>query len=165
MTGILFNELVHRCQPSLERLAFRYIHDEDAARDIVQDSFLRFRSALTDRNPDNPYAYLFRITRNRCVDFLRRRRRESRLTDTLSAEAAARTDMSDDDASLRMAVHAGLDRLSDKLRLPLEMAEFDKMPYTEIAETLNIPVNTVRTRIYRAREKLLTIFKQMGVRL
>ena len=55
--------------------------------------------------------------------------------------------------------------MEDDFRIPLIMAEYENYSYTEISEKLDLPVNTVRTRIFRARKKLLEIIKKMGVTL
>ena len=58
-----------------------------------------------------------------------------------------------------------LSKLEDDFRIPLMMAEYENYSYNEISETLDLPVNTVRTRIFRARKKILSIMKKMGVTL
>ncbi|MCZ9989475.1 hypothetical protein OFR34_10035 [Brachyspira hyodysenteriae] len=55
--------------------------------------------------------------------------------------------------------------MEDDFRIPLMMAEYENYSYNEISEKLDLPVNTVRTRIFRARKKLLSIMKKMGVSL
>ena len=58
-----------------------------------------------------------------------------------------------------------LSKLNETFRIPLLMSEYENYSYEEIAEKLVLPVNTIRTRIFRARKKLLSIIKKMGVSL
>ncbi|WP_242004718.1 RNA polymerase sigma factor [Brachyspira aalborgi] len=58
-----------------------------------------------------------------------------------------------------------LSKLNETFRIPLLMSEYENYSYEEISEKLDLPVNTIRTRIFRARKKLLSIIKKMGVSL
>ncbi|MDA0029111.1 hypothetical protein OFR29_06425 [Brachyspira hyodysenteriae] len=70
-----------------------------------------------------------------------------------------------DDSIHRIILAEALEKLEDDFRIPLMMAEYENYSYNEISEKLDLPVNTVRTRIFRARKKLLSIMKKMGVSL
>lgn len=71
----------------------------------------------------------------------------------------------DNDSINKIIIAESLSKLEDDFRIPLMMAEYENYSYTEISEKLDLPVNTVRTRIFRARKKLLEIIKKMGVTL
>lgn len=58
-----------------------------------------------------------------------------------------------------------LSKLNETFRIPLLMSEYENYSYEEISKKLDLPVNTIRTRIFRARKKLLSIIKKMGVSL
>ena len=99
--------------------------------------------------------YLYRMTVNGSIGHLRARRRRTQLSQGLPQIQAA-----DDVGTVvekRETLAAALARLPIKFRAPLLLLEVMELPYKDIAEVLKIPVNTVRSRIYRAREKLLDI--------
>jgi RNA polymerase sigma-70 factor, ECF subfamily len=95
--------------------------------------------------------YLYRIVINKSIDVRRQRARRSIVLDDLarrfSPDAGADTGAED-------CVRRSLDKIPDRFRVPFVLAELDGMPYREIADTLRLSLNTVRTRIYRCREKL-----------
>lgn len=117
------------------------------AEDVVQEAFLRFATATTPVR--NAKAYLFRMVANGCNDLLRRRHPTEQLPPTLVSDEEERT------------LEAEARRLGTLLdRLPAEQAEvirlhtFASMRFTEIAETLELPASTVKSRFHYGIERL-----------
>lgn len=154
------DELV-RHRPALERSARRLCRNRDDAEDLVQATLMRAWQARAQYLPGgNLGGWLHRILCNRHLDNLRRRHGvQVPLPDEVPAQAQ---DVPEDSSSpLAMSTEVVLEalhQLPPELREPLELSAIDGKRYREIAELLAIPINTVGTRIRRARHKLLERF-------
>ena len=156
-----FDDLIHDQRPALLRLATVITGDREAAEDVVQETFLNlYRSIQSFNGHGRLSTYLYRITVNGSIGHLRARRRRSQLTQRLPQ--IQDVDDVGTEVEKRETVAAALARLPLKFRAPLLLLEVMELPYREIAQVLKIPVNTVRSRIFRAREKLLNILKNLG---
>lgn len=161
-----FAELVGRYQGPIVSYVYRMLGQYDDAVDLSQDVFLKAYSALASYRPQYPFtAWLFRIARNATIDEIRRRRLtlvpldQPLETDegTLGREFA-----SDDvgpereylQGEFREQLEAAIAELPDKYREPLVLRHAAEMSYEEIADALELPLGTVKTRIFRAREAL-----------
>ncbi len=161
-----FAELVGRYQGQIVNYVYRMLGNYDDAVDLSQDVFLKAYAALDSYRPQYPFgAWLFRIARNAAIDEIRRRR-----VATVSLDAPLQTDDGSlqrevagadpgpEDRLLEQELHrrveAAITRLPDKYREPLVLRHAAEMSYEEIAETLELPLGTVKTRIFRAREAL-----------
>lgn len=161
-----FDEVVKTYTPVLRSLATRMTHDEDLAHDIVQETFFAFYRAIeTFEGKSSLFTFLYRIATNKSIDAVRKQKRKKafdekadKLLDVTAEDTSYQTDM-------KIVVEKALAELPLSFRTPLILAEYERLSYKDIAVIMNIPVNTVRTRIYRGREKLLGIFNKMGVSL
>lgn len=131
------------------RLALCRLQNIPDAEDVYQDVFLRlFNQNVNNWSPERLKFWLIRATLNRCADIGRSRFR--RMTVPLSDVVQAVEPENESAAELWDAVS----RLPVKLRTPLHLHYMEGYSTEEIADILNIPANTVRTRLYRARQKL-----------
>ena len=144
----LLEDAAERWSEALFRFAALRCASRSDAEDVVQEAFLRFATATTPVR--NAKAYLFRMVANGCNDLLRRRRPTEPLPPTL-----------EDDPSEEHTLEAEARRLGTLLdRLPTEQAEvirlhtFASMRFTEIAETLQLPASTVKSRFHYGIERL-----------
>lgn len=149
-----FGELVARHQAFVFGAAFRVTQNRDTAQDIAQEAFLRaFRTAGEYRGDGPVRAWLYRIARNLAINAVTRAR------EFPSSEGHdIPVDRSPEWHLLRAAdiaeVRTAIAELPDALRIPLVEREYHDRTYEDIAERLDIPLNTVRTRIHRARKAL-----------
>jgi RNA polymerase sigma-70 factor (ECF subfamily) len=148
---------------SLIAVAYRITGDMESAKDVVQDAYV---AAL---KPDNAFGgfsslktYLYRIVINKSIDAKRHWKRRLNMLFSLQAEPSGTESSLIDDIDRKELTRKLLSKVSDEFRIPLVLAEVDGMSYEEIAETLHISLNTVRTRIFRAREKLRKEFRKIG---
>jgi RNA polymerase sigma-70 factor, ECF subfamily len=148
---------------SLIGIAFRITGDMESAKDVVQDTYV---AAL---KPDNAFSgfsslktYLYRIVINKSIDVKRHWKRRLSMLDGILAEPSGTESTLLDEIDRKELVRKLLCKVPDEFRIPLVLAEVDGMSYAEIAETLHISLNTVRTRIFRAREKFRKELKRMG---
>lgn len=159
------DELV-RHRPALERSARRLCRNRHDAEDLVQSTLVRAWQARAQFLPGgNIGGWLHRILCNYHLDTLRRRNGiQVPLPDEIPALPADPDDRSSPLALPPEVVLDALNQLPPELREPLELLVIHGKRYREIAEALAIPINTVGTRIRRARQKLLEKFADPGRR-
>ena len=166
-----FEMLVVKYQRRIERLIARMVRDVDLVQDIAQESFIRAYRALPQFRGDSAfYTWLYRIAVNTAKKALVDLKRDPLVTES------ARASMNDDEdetsrvereltdgetpdavlASKEIAqtVNAAIEALSDDLRQAITLREIEGLSYEEIAELMNCPIGTVRSRIFRARESI-----------
>jgi len=165
-----FELLVIKYQRRVERLVGRMVRDEALAQDIAQESFMRAYRALPQFRGDSAfYTWLYRIAVNTAKRSLLEARRDpvtfesQRQTAEDPDETSARqSEPSDGDTpeavlaskEIAQAVNEAIDALSEDLRQAIVLREIDGLSYDEIAELMNTPMGTVRSRIFRAREAI-----------
>lgn len=157
-------ELVRQHRKSAYFLALQLLGNPDDALDVTQDALLRFLTNLHRfdiRRPVKPW--LYQIVRNRVMDL--RRRQRVRRHDSIDVIEENRPSLELIDHSvdperdagqtqLRKRVWRALGKLSDKQREILVLRDYQDLSYAEIAETLEVPVGTVMSRLHAARKRL-----------
>lgn len=162
----LFSGLVERYQGPIVNYVYRMLGNYDDAVDLSQDIFLKSYAALESYRPRFPFsAWLYRIARNAAIDELRRRRFSTvSLDEPVSTEEGEVTREIDSgepgpestflETEFRGRIEDAVARLPEKYREPLVLRHAGDLSYEEIAEALELPLGTVKTRIFRAREAL-----------
>jgi RNA polymerase sigma-70 factor, ECF subfamily len=166
-----FEMLVVKYQRRIERLIGRMVRDVDLVPDIAQETFIRaYRAMPQFRGESAFYTWLYRIAVNTAKKALMEMKRDPVVTE--SARASARDE--DDETSrvenelsdgetpdavlaskqIAAAVNFAIEALSDELRQAITLREIEGLSYEEIAEMMNCPIGTVRSRIFRAREAI-----------
>lgn len=149
-----FGELVRRHQDFVYGAALRIVRNPVMAQDLAQEAFVRAHRALPGfRGQAQVRSWLYRIATNLALNAVQRRREYP--SDSLP-ETPARLDPAADTvtSALRDELEAAIMELPPKLKDPLVLREYEGMSYQAIADTLDLPINTVRTRILRARRSL-----------
>ena len=153
-----WEEVAQRDGGFLYTLAYRLTADRYDAEDLVQETLLRVRRGLRSYQPGSFEGWLARITTNAFIDQTRRRRRrpELALPDDVDRRLppAPGADEAWAGARLGTDVQAALMGLPLEYRVPLVLCDIAGRSYLEIAETLDIPIGTVRSRIHRGRSAL-----------
>ena len=157
-----FDLLVLKYQSRLISTAFKFVKDVQIAEDIVQDSFIKAFNALESFREDSSfYTWIYRITVNTSKNFLVSKKRKSELLNSdLSEEASYEIEpvetYSPDDllqaTQLQKVITETFDQLGEDTRTALTLRELDGLSYEQIADVVNCPVGTVRSRIFRGRE-------------
>ena len=151
-----FVELVHRWQARLEQASYRILNDRHRSEDLVQEAFTRlFLKRAQYRKQAKFSSYLWRITLNLCQDELRRRVSRERLIDPLApieTENALQEIQDGPDSEAESneeaaAVRSALGQLPDPVRIIVVMRHYHDMKFREIAEALDLPESTVKTRM------------------
>jgi RNA polymerase sigma-70 factor (ECF subfamily) len=159
-----FDLLVLRHQHKVAGLVARYIRDADAVRDVVQEVFIKaFRAVPRFRGDSAFYTWLYRIAVNTSKNWLVSRQHQPMLPldndDGEELPLERLRDIDDPESQLRRdelerIIHEVIDGLPQELRSAVTLREYDGLSYEEIAEIMDCPVGTVRSRIFRAREAI-----------
>jgi RNA polymerase sigma-70 factor (ECF subfamily) len=161
-----FDLLVLKYQHKIFSLIGRYVHDADEVQDVAQEAFIKAYRALPKFRGDSQfYTWLYRIAVNTAKNHLvsRSRRPPGSDVDLEDAEyyegGAALRDIETPEnalfgAELKQVVEAAISDLPDDLRTAVTLREFDGLSYEDIADIMDCPVGTVRSRIFRAREAI-----------
>lgn len=154
-----FREIVVRWSPRLRRHALRMLADAQGAEDVVQDAWLGIARSL--RGLDDPARFpgwAYAIVSRRCVDVLRRRYRDSRLTNEAAAEAGADCAGSGPSSGVddRLDLAAAISRLSIDQRLLISLHYGEDLSVAQIAIAHDLSPGTVKSRLHAARQTLRT---------
>ena len=160
-----FDLLVSKYQRKLGRLLSRFIRDPAEVEDVVQEAFIKAYRALPSFRGDSAfYTWLYRIGINTAKNYLvaqGRRAPTSTEFDSEEAEgfedAGQLRDINTPESLLLTkqigeTVNSAMDALPEELRTAIVLREIDGLSYEEIASTMDCPIGTVRSRIFRARE-------------
>lgn len=153
-----FRELVERYTGPVYGIAFRLLHDQMEAENVTQEAFLRVILSLDRVRLDLPFKpYLFRIAVNHCYDILRANRTRVSVdidaAEEIAQDAPEIVDMLDKQ-ELSLRLHAAIEALPPYYRTAIILRYLNEFSYEEISQTLNLPLNTVRTHLRRAKEQL-----------
>lgn len=162
---LAFELLVAKYQRKLARLLSRLIRNPTEVEDVSQETFIKAYRALPSFRGDSAfYTWLYRIGINTAKNYLVTQGRRVPTTTEFNAEEAETFDDADQlrdnntpenelmSKQIAATVNKAMDSLPDELRTALTLREIDGMSYEDIAEIMNCPIGTVRSRIFRARE-------------
>jgi RNA polymerase sigma-70 factor (ECF subfamily) len=169
-----FDLLVLKYQHKIFSLIGRYVQDADEVQDVAQEAFIKAYRALPRFRGDSAfYTWLYRIAINTAKNHLVSRSRRPPGTDVEVEDAeyfeggAALRDIETPESALfgnelKAVVERAIAELPDDLRSAVTLREFDGLSYEDIADIMDCPVGTVRSRIFRAREAIdLRVREQM----
>lgn len=162
-----FDLLVSKYQRKIFRLLSRLIRDPAEVEDVAQEAFIKAYRALPNFRGDSAfYTWLYRIAINTAKNHLVSQGRRAPTTTEADIEEAETfddgehlRDLNTPDSMLLSkqvgeAVNRAIDQLPEDLRTAIVLREIEGLSYEEIAESMNCPIGTVRSRIFRAREAI-----------
>lgn len=161
-----FDLLVMKYQYKVHAIVSRYIKDFDEVNDVVQEAFIKaYRALAKFRGESAFYTWLYRIAVNTAKNYLVAKNRRPPASDVDAEEAdfyEGSERLRDIDSpenllyrdELETAVDQAIKNLPEDLRTAVTLREFEGLSYEEIAEVMDCPVGTVRSRIFRAREAI-----------
>ncbi len=155
-----YSKLVYKHKDKVRNLIFLTLGDAEFVDDISQDVFISIYHKLdTFRFESKFTTWLYRITVNKCRDYLRKKKVRSIFVPLENQEHSATTRIRIEGIDIPQLVRKAIHKLPDKLKIPLMLRDIDGFSYKEIAEQLNCEVGTVKSRIFRARESLKIILE------
>ncbi|MGE5618940.1 MAG: RNA polymerase sigma factor [Sphingomonadaceae bacterium] len=159
-----FGELVERHQRFVFNLCLRALRDYELASEVAQDVFLRaWRSIGSFRGQARFTTWLYTIAHNLCMNRIGGLERDARqlVGEEDAAEELARIPSREEDPAeayekkeLRGWIHRQIDRLPDRYRMVITLFYLQELSYQEIAEVTGLPIGTVKTHLFRAKEML-----------
>ena len=168
-----FDTLVKRWEKKIQGAVYRIMGSGEDARDLAQETFLRaYRGLPTFKSEARFSSWLYQIALNLCRDRLRQRRGKTMLSiEDLDPATAARIDRSAstthelvearDTARL---VSGAMSELPEEQREVIVLKEYQGLTFQEIADTLDVPVSTVKTRLYRGLVQMREHLERQGMR-
>jgi RNA polymerase sigma-70 factor (ECF subfamily) len=169
-----FELLVSKYQRKLARLLSRFIRDATEVEDVTQEAFIKAYRALPGFRGDSAfYTWLYRIGINTAKNYLVALGRRAPTTTDIDSEEAEGFETSDqlrdlntpesELASRQIAdtVNQTLGELPEELRTAITLREIEGLSYEDIANIMNCPIGTVRSRIFRAREAIAAKLRPM----
>ena len=161
-----FNKLVEAYQRPVFNLTYRMLNDPEEAADAAQETFLRAYSRLKQYNPDHKFStWVFSIANHHCIDRLRKRKVTSVSIDNnpvlqnLESELPRPegTTMKREQAAELQAL---LNNLEPEYRTPLILRYWEELSYEEIAQSMELTVSAVKSRLFRARKQMAELYQQ-----
>jgi len=161
-----FDLLIQKYQHRIVSLVSRYVSDPTEAQDVAQEAFIKaYRAVKRFRGESAFYTWLYRIAINTAKNWIvaKNRRPPSSDIDAVDAEQYAISERLRENSTpesellreeIEQTVFATIAKLPDDLRTAIILREMDGMSYEEIAQTMECPIGTVRSRIFRAREAI-----------
>ena len=161
-----FDLLVLKYQHKIVHLVNRYVKDQHEAQDVAQDTFIKAYRAIAEFRGDSAfYTWLYRIAINTAKNYLLSRSRrhfdyEVDVQDAEQVEMASQLKELDTPDTLIMneqiveTIKLAIANLPEDMRVAITLREFEGMSYEEIADAMDCPIGTVRSRIFRAREAI-----------
>ena len=161
-----FRALLAKYERPVFSICLRMVRNREEAADLAQEAFVKVFAMLDRYNPDYAFSsWLFKITSNLCIDWLRKRRIETLAMDApVSGEQGdiqrqfEAPDLNPEQEYLKkekmLQLSRAIEALPDHYRIMLLLRHEQHLSYEQIADTLDIPLGTVKARIHRAREML-----------
>ena len=159
-----FETLVRRYQNAVYEMSCRMLGDRDAGLDAAQEVFLKVHANLGRYDSTRKFStWILSITRNHCIDQLRKPRRrlsnnieeEARIPDPKSPNPGREVEAAETSALIERAVS----QLSETYREAIELYHFQDLSYAEAAEVQGVPIGTYMARLHRARKKLRELLR------
>ncbi|KJS82510.1 MAG: hypothetical protein JM58_14905 [Peptococcaceae bacterium BICA1-8] len=156
-----FEELIKRYQKPVFTICYRYLGNSQDALDAVQETFIRIYNKLALFDANNTFRpWLYKITVNIAKDFIKKRKPWEELDFSLKSE------LGDPQANIELTqvqeqIKKALLKLPEKYRMAVILRHIKELEYQEIANVLNLPLNTVKTHVRRGRDILRIQLKEV----
>lgn len=167
-----YAELMGRYRDSVYYMLLKMVNNKDDAEDLTVEAFGKAFKRLSQYTPNFAFStWLFRIATNNCIDFIRRKRKNTfsldrPIEDDEGGEMVVdiKSETLDPEEHIMkkqkvMLLHDLVDKLKPRYRTLIEMRYFQELSYEEIAAELDLPLGTVKAQLFRAREFLFNVLK------
>ena len=157
-----FQILVNRHKEKVRNIVYLTMSNSSLVDDIAQEVFITVYRKLKNFRFESQFTtWLYRITVNKCKDQLRKKNVRRIFMPLQEGEEVSHSLTSVEDNDVSKVVMEAVSKLPAKLRIPLRLKDIEGFSYQEIAESLECEMGTVKSRIFRARERLKTILQPM----
>ncbi len=161
-----FAELVERYKKQVFNVAWRMTNDPEVAMDISQEAFVKIYRSLHQYNPKYKFSsWLLKSVNNLCVDYFRSRKDSTASLDVImdaggegmlasSTSSADEYEKTEETVELRSILKEAIDQLPLDYKSVVVLRHLQNLSYNEISQILNLPMGTIKARIFRARRLL-----------
>lgn len=169
-----YADLMGRYRDSVYFMLLKMVGNRDDADDLTIEAFAKAFKRLDQYTPSFAFStWLFKIATNNCIDFIRKKKNNTFSIDKTVEGAEGgemsitlRSDFLDPEEKMQKKqkvkmLHDVVDKLKPRYRQLVELRYFEELSYEEIATRLELPIGTVKAQLFRARELLLNIMKNM----
>ncbi len=169
--GRAYDALMEMYHDAVFNIVYRMVHNRQEAEDLTQETFIKAYNSINSFNEEYAFStWLFKIATNHCIDFFRKRKLQTYSMDQPmqykedeirhqyadNAPTVDREMVADEKSQI---IKQAINRLPEKYRMAIILRHHEEKSYEEIAQILNLPLGTVKARIFRAREMLKKILK------
>ena len=173
--GRAFEQIVTATESAVYNLALSILKRKEDAEDVTQETYLRLWRAITDTSIESPKSYILRTARNLALDVIRKNsKRED--ADTVvqvadeefdfeleDTDPAARPDLAYLQKAQKEVVRQSINELPTSARELIILRDLEGLPYSEISELLGISEGTLKSKLFRARERLRKIILSKNI--
>ena len=161
-----FSQILNRYRGSIFSLIYKMVHNKEETEDLVQEAFIKAFSSLSSFNEEYAFStWLYKIAINNCIDHFRKKRLKTFSIDSPieSKDGTIKREFSDTTFSADRPllskeksnlIEEAIEKLPEKYRISIVLRHNEDKSYDEISKILDIPLGTVKARIFRAREML-----------
>ncbi|HMV26561.1 MAG TPA: sigma-70 family RNA polymerase sigma factor [bacterium] len=166
-----FELLMNRYRPQIFGLMYRMVHKSEEAEDLVQEAFMKAFTSLSNFNYEYAFStWLYKIATNNCIDHLRKKKLQTYSIDAPVQYKDSEYQIEIPDLTYHpekemmrnertQMIKGAIEELPEKYKRVIFLRHSEELSYEEISEMLNIPIGTVKARIFRAREMLNKFLK------
>lgn len=156
----VFSILVQRHKEKVRNIIYLTLSNHELVDDIAQEVFLTVYKNLGRFRFESQFTtWLYRVTVNKCKDHLRKMKIRHIFLPIKDSDEDPGYETSPETEDIKEIVHKAIEKLPDKLRIPLLLKDIEGLSYQEIAESVQCEIGTVKSRIFRAREGLKNLLK------
>ena len=164
--GRAFEQIVTATESAVYNLALSILKRKEDAEDVTQETYLRLWRAITDTSIESPKSYILRTARNLALDVIRKNSRHEDVDTVVQGadeefdfeledtDPVARPDLAYLQKMERQAVRESINELPTSARELIILRDLEGLSYSEIAKVLGIPEGTLKSKLFRARERL-----------
>ncbi len=161
--GEAFCALIGKYENQIYNIAYKFMQNSFDAQDAAQDAIIKMYGSIRKFSFQSAFStWMYRVVANTCLDLIRRRKPSVPMEEYTDA-AVSRDGNPDEQAQnneLGRSIRAAVQELSEKYRTVLILKDMEGLKYEEVAEILSITPGTVKSRLFRAREKLRRILEE-----
>ena len=173
--GRAFEQIVLSTESTVYNLALSILKRKEDAEDVTQETYLRLWRAITDTSIESPKSYILRTARNLALDVIRKNsKREDADTVVQGADEEFNFELEDTDPASRPdiaylqkaekeTVRQSINELPTSARELIILRDLEGLPYSEISELLGISEGTLKSKLFRARERLRKIILSKNI--
>ena len=159
-----YSFLIDKYKSRVKLVISRYVHQADELDDLAAETFIKAYNSLSSYSPTYAFStWIMNIARNKAIDYVRGKKSTIPITEVLSDDNEIGIQLSDTEMSVEESIIKNetskqiedmIQELKPEYRLLIEMKYLKGMTYEEISQSLNKPINSIKTTLWRAREKL-----------